>query len=74
MKKIIIIFIALLIISLSLGVYIWRIEPRWVEWNQYVMPITNLPESLVGKKLVQISDIHIGETVDEEYIIKQFKK
>lgn len=74
MKKIIIIFIALLIISLSLGVYIWRIEPRWVEWNHYVMPIKNLPESLVDKKLVQISDIHIGETVDEEYIIKQFKK
>jgi predicted MPP superfamily phosphohydrolase len=74
LKKIIIIFIALLIISLSLGIYIWRIEPRWVEWNHYVMPIKNLPESLVDKKLVQISDIHISETVDEEYIIKQFKK
>lgn len=52
----------------------WRIEPRWVEWNHLDMPTSNLPASLVDKKLVQISDIHIGETVDEEYIIEQFKR
>jgi predicted MPP superfamily phosphohydrolase len=53
---------------------VWRIEPRWVEWNHLDMPTSNLPASLVDKKLVQISDIHIGETVDEEYIIEQFKR
>jgi len=38
------------------------------------MPTKNLPSSLIDKKIVQISDIHIGETVEEDFIIKQFNK
>lgn len=38
------------------------------------MAIKNLPNDLIGKTLMQISDIHIGETVDSDYIIASFKK
>lgn len=66
--------IVIIVFSLSLGIYVWRIEPRWVEWNFLDMPTKNLPNTLIDKKLIQISDIHIGETVSEEFIINQFKK
>ncbi|MCA5006388.1 metallophosphoesterase [Sphingobacterium bovistauri] len=64
----------MIFIIILLGLYVWRIEPRWVRWNKIDMPIQHLPEGLINKKLVQISDIHIGETVNEDYIINQFKQ
>lgn len=65
---------AIVVIGFLIFVYAWRIEPRWVEYNYLPMPTQNLPNDLVDKKIVQISDIHIGETVEEEFIIKNFKK
>lgn len=66
--------LALLSLSIILLIYVWRIEPRWVEWNYITMPIKNIPDTLIGKNIVQISDIHIGEQVEENYIIKEFEK
>ena len=65
-------FLFIIVSIIALGIYIWRIEPRWVEWNKMDMTIENLPSHLEGKTLVQLSDIHIGQTVEEEYILKQF--
>ncbi|WP_420385902.1 metallophosphoesterase [Roseivirga sp.] len=56
------------------GLYAWQIEPFWLEFVYRKMPITNLPESLVGKKLMQISDVHIGNRFDYQYIIDSFQK
>ncbi len=38
------------------------------------MPVANLPEKLIGKTVMQISDIHIDHTGDYNYIIDAFKK
>lgn len=38
------------------------------------MPIKNLPKNLVGKTLMQISDIHIGNRFDYHFVINSFKK
>ena len=38
------------------------------------MPITNLPDNLVGKTLMQISDLDVGNRFDYSYIIDSFKK
>jgi len=38
------------------------------------MPIPNLPNNLIGKTLMQISDIHVGNRFDFNYIIESFKK
>jgi uncharacterized protein len=54
--------------------YTWRIEPHWLEVVERDLPIANLPSALVGKKLVQISDLHIGNLVDDDYIAGAIKK
>jgi len=56
------------------GLYTWQIEPFWLEFVKRKMPIANLPENLIGKRLMQISDIHIGNRFDYNYIIDSFKK
>lgn len=61
-------------IGLLSGLYAWQIEPFWLEFVKIKMPIKNLPESLVGTTLMQISDIHIGNRFDYNYIIESFNK
>lgn len=60
--------------SLLGGIYSWQIEPFWLEFVKVKMGIRNLPKSLEGKTLMQISDIHVGERFDWNYLIKSFKK
>lgn len=36
------------------------------------MPIRNIPDKLVGVSLMQISDIHVGNRFDYNYIIESF--
>ena len=52
-----------------LGLYAWKIEPHWIQVVERQLPIINLPQSLVGKTLVQISDLHIGPEVNSDYLI-----
>lgn len=56
------------------GIYAWQIEPFWLEFVKVKMPVKNLPNSLTGKTLMQISDIHIGNNFDYNFIIDSFKK
>jgi 3',5'-cyclic AMP phosphodiesterase CpdA len=56
------------------GLYAWQIEPFWLEFVKIKMPIKNLPNDLVGKTLMQISDIHIGNRFDYNFVIDSFKK
>ena len=56
------------------GLYSWQIEPFWVEFVKQKIPIKNLPKHLIGKTLMQISDIHIGKRFDYNYVIKSFEK
>lgn len=54
--------------------YTFRIEPYWVEVVQRPLPVRNLPADLVGRTLIQISDIHIGDAVDDKFLIESFKQ
>jgi predicted MPP superfamily phosphohydrolase len=56
------------------GMYTWQVEPFWLEFVKVKMPISNLPDHLVGKTLFQISDIHVGNRFDYNYLIDSFKK
>ncbi len=60
--------------SVAGGIYIWQIEPFRLEFVNVKMPIKNLPDELVGKTLMQISDIHIGKRFDYNYILESFRK
>ena len=50
------------------GVYAFGIEPRWWEVVSADLPIRGLPPSLVGRTLVQLSDLHIGARCDQGYL------
>lgn len=56
------------------GLYTWQIEPFWLEFVKKKMPVKNLPKQLIGKTLMQISDIHVGNDFDYQYIIESFKE
>ncbi|BDD11397.1 metallophosphoesterase (plasmid) [Fulvitalea axinellae] len=56
------------------GLYTWQVEPFWLEFVKKKIHIKHLPESLKGKKLMQISDIHVGNRFDFGYIIDAFKQ
>ncbi|MDB5203485.1 MAG: phosphoesterase [Ferruginibacter sp.] len=61
-------------ISVLSGVYAWQIEPFWLEFVKVRMPVKNLPAELVGKTIMQISDIHISNRFNYHYIIDSFQK
>jgi predicted MPP superfamily phosphohydrolase len=67
-------FLGVLSASIIGGSYSWQIEPFWLEFVKIKMPINNLPNHLKGKTLMQISDIHVGNRFDYQYIIDSFKK
>lgn len=56
------------------ALYSWQIEPFWLEFVEKELPVKNLPESLAGKKLMQISDLHVGKRFDWNFLIDSFQK
>ena len=61
-------------LGLLTGLYSWQIEPFWMEFIHLKMPLRNIPEELIGKTVMQISDIHVGNLFDYQYIIDSFKE
>ncbi|MEM6297653.1 MAG: metallophosphoesterase [Bacteroidota bacterium] len=59
--------------ALGAGLYTWQVEPFWLEFVQRKMPIRNLPDHLRGKTLMQISDVHVGNRFDYNYLIESFR-
>ena len=58
----------------TVGLYTWRYEPHWLEIVRRPLPIRNLPASLAGRTLAQISDVHLGLLVDDDYLISVFDR
>ena len=58
--------------GLGVGFYAWQVEPHWLEFVLRPLPIRNLPRDLVGRRLVQLSDIHVGPRVADHYILETF--
>lgn len=54
--------------------YAWQVEPFWVEFVERKLPIRNLPKALEGKILMQISDLHVGNRFDWNFLIESFRK
>lgn len=65
---------ALLGLTAITGLYAWQLEPFWLEFVTVKMPIPNIPKKLIGKILMQISDIHVGPKVDFEYLLESMGK
>ncbi len=53
--------------GLAATTYAYNVEPFWVEVVERPLPIAHLPQELVGRTLVQISDLHTGPA-DRDYL------
>jgi uncharacterized protein len=58
----------------AVGVYTWRIEPHRLEMVRRPLPVRGLPSRLLGKSLVQISDVHVGPRVADDYVLATFRR
>jgi uncharacterized protein len=58
----------------GVGLYTWRIEPHRLEIVRRPLPIRALPSALAGRTLVQISDVHVGVRVDDDYVLTTFRR
>ncbi len=61
-------------LGISNLLYALQIEPFWVEFVKHDMPITNLPKKLKGKTVMHISDLHVGDRFDRQYLIDAFRE
>ncbi len=59
---------------LGVGTYAWRVEPRWLEVVSRPMPVRNLPRGLAGCRLAQLSDLHVGPDVTDDYLFHTFAR
>lgn len=50
--------------------YTLGIEPHWVDVVERPMPVRDLPPALAGKRLAQVSDLHVGPHVDDAYLVR----
>jgi uncharacterized protein len=55
------------------GLYAWQIEPHWISIVNRDLVVNRLPESWIGRTLIQISDLHVGTVVDSDYLIRAVK-
>lgn len=60
-------------LAVPTGLYVWRVEPEWLEFVERPLPIAGLPADLAGRTLVQLSDLHVGG-VDESYVRDVFER
>ena len=59
--------ITLVILSIfAFFIYIYQIEPQWIEFKNIDLNLPNLSQEFEGWKIVQVSDIHISEWMTEE--------
>src|SRR5262249_57444221 len=59
--------------AVGCGAYSYGIEPHRVTVVRRNLPIANLPPDLDGKRLVQISDLHLGP-VSADYLTDCFRR
>lgn len=50
------------------GFYSWHVEPHWIDVVQRAMPVPGLPPHLEGKRVVQLSDLHVSQVVSQDYL------
>jgi len=58
----------------AVGLYAWRVEPHWLEIVHRDLPLVGLPHDLESRTLVQISDLHVGPQVDDDYLIHSLRR
>ena len=60
--------------GLACAGYATVVEPHWLELVEHDLPIDQLPAGLDGVRLAQVSDIHVGPSVSDEYLIESLDR
>jgi predicted MPP superfamily phosphohydrolase len=62
--------------SAAIGTAAWARwgEIHWVEFVEHDLPVRGLPQALVGHRVVQLSDLHIGPRVDDDFLVGTFAR
>jgi uncharacterized protein len=58
----------------ALGGYTWQIEPHWLEITRQPLRVDGLPAALRHRTMVQLSDIHVGARVSDDYLARAFER
>src|SRR5262245_53046181 len=48
--------------------YAYHVEPTWLAVNRLALPVRDLPESLSGLRVAQLSDFHFGPHIPTGYL------
>jgi len=67
-------FLASSVAGLGVGPYAWQVEPHWLQIVERTLPIRGLPAALTGRRLVHLSDLHVGPRVSDTYILETFRR
>jgi len=54
--------------TVGLPLYSFGVEPHWLRVVDRPMPLTGLPPAWHGRRLIHISDLHVGPFVDYNYL------
>jgi predicted MPP superfamily phosphohydrolase len=54
--------------------YTALVEPFFLELVERKLPIANLPKALIGKTLVQISDLHVSARVSSDFLVESLDR
>lgn len=60
--------------SVGVCAYTCGVEPHWLEITRQRLPVFGLPDALKGCTLAQLSDIHVGPRVDDDYVVSTLNR
>lgn len=60
--------------AVTVGFYTWQVEPHWVEIRERSLPVRHLPSRWAQRRIVQLSDLHIGPRVRDDYLLECFRR
>lgn len=60
------------VVAAGLATYACGWEPHWLQVVRCALPVEGLPRELDGASLVQLSDLHLGPRVSDDYLFHVF--
>ncbi len=65
--------LAICVLLFLTSIYAHKIEPNWLEVKQIEITLPNLDREFTGYRIVQLTDLHIGDGIDRAQLTKIVK-
>ena len=66
-------FLATSVLLFLISIYAHKIEPNWLEVKQIEITLPKLDRAFTGYRIVQLTDLHIGDGIDRAQLTKIIK-